>query len=169
DLFKDRHAIYDCLIGHARGLDRRDPALIMSAYHPDATEDHGAFSGSASGFVAFIFEFYDSIGVWQTTHRVNQSLIEFDGPDTASVETYTLDFLDTDTESGKVARTIGGRYLDRFERRAGEWKIAHRSYVMDWNRNESSAVDMDGMYFGDLARGRRDTEDKSYSFLSSQL
>lgn len=168
DQFKDRHAIYDCLIRHARGLDRRDPGLMMSAYHADATEDHGVFSGSAAGFVEFIFAFYDSIGAWQTTHRVNQSLVEFTAGDSAFVETYALDFLDTDTDVGRVARTVGGRYLDRFERRDGQWRIARRSYVMDWNRNEPSAVDMDGMYFGDLARGRRDSEDPSYRFLSSQ-
>ena len=29
----------------------------------------------------------------------------------------------------------GGRLHDRFERRNGEWKIAHRRTVFDWNRD----------------------------------
>jgi hypothetical protein len=30
--------------------------------------------------------------------------------------------------------TAGGRYVDRFERRAGQWKIAERTVVVDWQR-----------------------------------
>ena len=30
--------------------------------------------------------------------------------------------------------TTGFRYVDRFERRDGEWRIAHRVAVTDWSR-----------------------------------
>ena len=26
----------------------------------------------------------------------------------------------------------GGRYLDEFERREGEWRISKRTYILDW-------------------------------------
>jgi hypothetical protein len=29
---------------------------------------------------------------------------------------------------------IGGRYLDRFEKVAGQWAIRHRDVVFDWSR-----------------------------------
>ena len=37
----------------------------------------------------------------------------------------------------------GGRYLDEFERREGEWRIARRTYVMDWKlpRAEQPSID----------------------------
>ena len=38
----DRQAILDCLTRYCRGMDRFDRALVLSAYHPDAIDDHGA-------------------------------------------------------------------------------------------------------------------------------
>ncbi len=37
---------------------------------------------------------------------------------------------------GVVLETFGGRYVDRFERRDGEWKIAHRTVVHEWDKVE---------------------------------
>ena len=122
--FKDRHAIYDCLVRFARGLDRHETDLLNSAFHDDATIDHGIYAGAASQFADFMNTYDGSTGLVQATNRVNQALIEFTGPDTADVETYVLSFLDTQVDGELIARTIGARYLDRFERRDGAWKIA---------------------------------------------
>lgn len=65
-----------------------------------------------------------------------------------------------------TARTVGGRYLDRLERRDGAWAIAERTYVLDWNSNVDSTVDRDGSYFGELARGRTDRSDDSYALFA---
>ena len=35
-----------------------------------------------------------------------------------------------------VLETFGGRYVDRFERRDGEWRIAHRNLVHEWDKVE---------------------------------
>lgn len=166
DRLKDRQAIYDCLMRYCRGVDRLDVDLLKSAYHHDATDDHGIFSGNAWEFAEFLGPFDASIGVRQQTHRVDHSLIEFTGPDSAVVESYNLTFIDAETDAGMAAATVGGRYLDRFERRAGVWKIAHRLYVMDWNRNEPSTVDWHGSFFNELARGRIDDQDESYAYVS---
>lgn len=166
DRFKDRQAIYDCLMRYCRGVDRLDAELLKTAYHEGATDDHGIFNGDAWEFAEFIGPFDASIGVRQQTHRVDHALIEFTGPDSAVVESYNLTFIDAETEDGMAAAMVGGRYLDRFERRNGAWKIAHRLYVMDWNRNEPSTVDWHGSFFKDLARGRIDGQDESYAFLA---
>ena len=162
--FKDRQTIYDCLMRYSRGVDRLDVELLKTAYHEDATDDHGIFNGNAWEFAEFIGPFDASIGVRQQTHRVDHALIEFTGPDSAAVESYNLTFIDAETEDGMAAAMVGGRYLDRFERRDGAWKIAHRLYVMDWNRNGSSTVDWEGSFFKDLARGRIDNQDASYAY-----
>lgn len=165
--FKDQQAIYDFLLRCGRGVDRRDIGLIESAFHEDATIHHGYFTGSGSEFGAFIGPFYDSHGVVQATHRVNQALIEFIDADTAQVESYSLVFIDAAGEGDSLtARTIGGRYLDRFERRDDTWAIAERTYVFDWNSNVDSTVDRDGSYFGELARGRTNRSDDSYALFS---
>ena len=50
------------------------------------------------------------------------------------------------------------RYVDRMERRGGEWLIARRVMVLDWHRIEPvSGVDVSA------AGGRRDRSDPSYS------
>ena len=164
--FKDRQAIYDCLTRYCRGVDRLDFELLKSAYHEDATHKHGVFNGNAWAFAEFIGPFDASAGVRQQTHRVDNALIEFSGPDSAVAESYNLTLIEAETKVGMVAATIGGRHLDRFDRRDGVWKIAHRLYVMDWNRNEPSTVDWNGSFFKDLARGRMDDEDESFAHLA---
>ena len=164
---KDRQAIYDCLMRYSRGVDRLDVDLLKSAYHADATDDHGIFNGNAWEFAEFIGPFDASIGVQQQTHRVDHALIEFVSTNEARVESYNLTFIDAETDDGMAAAIVGGRYLDRFERRSGEWKIAHRLYVMDWNRNMPSTVDWHGSFFADLAVGRINGDDVSYQALGN--
>ena len=64
-----------------------------------------------------------------------------------------------------ASSVVGGRYLDRFERRDGQWKIAHRLYVMDWNINGASTAEWQHGLFGRLPHGRIDMQDTSYDLL----
>jgi hypothetical protein len=162
---KDRQAIYDCLMRYCRGIDRLDVGILKTAYHPDGTDDHGIFSGNAWEFAEFIGPFDAELGVRQQTHRVDNVLIEFTGPDTASVESYNVTFIDAETPDGMASSVVGGRYLDRFERRDGQWKIAHRLYVMDWNINGASTAEWQHGLFGRLPHGRIDMQDTSYDLL----
>src|SRR5271166_677571 len=41
----DRAEIYDCMQRYARGIDRQDRALLRSAYHDGAVDDHVGFVG----------------------------------------------------------------------------------------------------------------------------
>ncbi len=40
-----KQAIYELQCRYCRGIDRMDQALVRSCYHPDATDEHGSFSG----------------------------------------------------------------------------------------------------------------------------
>ena len=42
----DREQIRQCLHRYARGVDRFDRELILSAFHPDALDEHGKFVGT---------------------------------------------------------------------------------------------------------------------------
>ena len=60
-------------------------------------------------------------------HHITNVLIERDG-NVAKVESYFIAF-NPMPDGGRAFVT--GRYLDRFERRYGDWKIAERHVVLD--------------------------------------
>lgn len=130
-----RAAIATNLARHSRGVDRNDPALLHSAYHPDATVAYGFFEGAAREFVKILTD--AMAGAPVTLHRTSNMAVRVDA-DRARSESYVIAY--TRAPDGNIwyQRLIGGRYLDRHERRQGEWRIAHRAYVMDWNANVPS-------------------------------
>ncbi len=154
----DRQAILDCLHRYARGVDRGDEALLRSAYHEDAQEDHGAYIGGVDGLVEFLAAAHRSFEAYQ--RYVTNTTIELDG-DVAHVESYYLCVLRRDGDGdgeGSGLLTNGGRYVDRFERRAGEWRIARRVVVMEWE----GTVDGGAPRFPFTVPARRDHDDVSY-------
>ncbi|MNY69000.1 hypothetical protein D3C86_2068600 [compost metagenome] len=56
---------------------------------------------------------------------------------------------------------MGGRYLDHYRKQDGQWKIARRTFVHDWNMNMPSSMADEGM-FALFMRGQRDKSDPSY-------
>ena len=100
-------------------------------------------------------------------HLLGSTYIEF-GPqgDVAFVETYVWTFARVQQGDQRTDTFTGGRLVDRFERRDGAWRIAHRRTVFDWNRDTPSN---EGWCLGlfDPARpgmhlARKDTSDLSY-------
>jgi hypothetical protein len=122
----DRQAILDCLNRYNRGVDRCDEELLLSAYHSDATECHGTFTGPPAEFARSIRPAQQS---WAgSQHHITNHLVQIED-DVAHAETY---FLVVSQRRGEdTAGFVGGRYLDRLERREGEWRIALRVVVID--------------------------------------
>ena len=118
-----RTAIEDCLNRFARAVDRQDWALARTLYHDDGFDDHGFFKGPPDAFLAHIAKMHQ---VQQHSMHFNTNvLVEFQAKDRAFVETYVLvlqRFADRRV-------TASARYLDRFEKRNGEWRVAHRTLV----------------------------------------
>ena len=143
----------------ARAIDRCDAALLASLFHPDATDDHGLFKGTAAEFVAWVIPLLKSMK--QTQHVIGQCLIEVDG-DSAAGESYFVAHHTVAGPDGDVFSLAAGRYLDRFERRGGVWKISHRQAVYDWN---SAAPSSDSFNRDDpaMAFGARSAVDPSYA------
>lgn len=130
-----RDAIATNLARHSRGVDRNDFDLLAEAYHPDATVAYGMFEGPARDFARFLTDSMSGAPV--TLHRTSCSLVRIDG-DRARSESYVIAYTRTPEGQGWCQRLIGGRYLDRHERRGGRWRIEHRTYVHDWNANVPS-------------------------------
>lgn len=134
----NREKIRDCLARLARGEDRRDAALLKGAYWPDAADDHGVFVGSFAEYLAWVVPGAPSIPV--TLHTLGQSLIELSG-DTAVVETHVTAYHRIDMGEQVRDIVLGGRYLDRMQKRGQEWRVAHRTMLYDWLRDFGESVD----------------------------
>ncbi|WP_448586803.1 nuclear transport factor 2 family protein [Thermaurantiacus sp.] len=149
----DRQEILDLLATYCRGLDRLDRALIRSVYADDATDDRGTFQGGPDEFADFAIAVLTPMV--STHHMLGQALIEFEGPDVAFGEVY---FQAQHKLADGSDFFVAGRYVDRYERRAEGWRIAHRSELNDWVRTEPAA----DQWFRDTPealRGARGTAD----------
>lgn len=128
---EDRAAILHLLHAYCHAIDRRDYALLASLYHDDATDDHTPYyTGSAAGFIAWL---PDMMAAWAaTSHTMTNTLILIDG-ERAEGEICTRAWhLTHDRTTQFIA---WGRYCDRYERRDGIWRFAHRSLVLDYAEN----------------------------------
>jgi hypothetical protein len=147
----DRQAIVDCVHRYCRGVDRKDEEILLSAFHDDAVDAHGAGPAPIQEFLDFLWRRHEGREIAQ--HFVTNIRVELDG-DIAHGETY---FLAVGAAPGSTELSlVGGRYVDRFERRDGEWRIATRVTIPEWsteglkNANAVSKV------------ARRDRQDPSY-------
>jgi hypothetical protein len=126
----DRFAIQDAIARYARGLDRRDWDILRCAFHPDALIDQADFKGGVDGLIAFLAPRHNSVE--QSSHLLTNCLIEFHAADGALAETCYLAFLRAPgPEGGQIETRALGRYVDCFERRSGDWRIAQRTVVFE--------------------------------------
>jgi SnoaL-like domain len=155
----DRAEILDCIHRYARGMDRLDRELVRSAYHDDAIDDHGAFVGPADDFLDWAFAYH--AGQSRHQHYVTNHSVEIDG-DKAHAETYYV-FVGTERDPEAPLRVVGGRYVDRFERRAGRWAIAARVALVEWQTEIASGLTQAAIDFlADVGSIARDHTDTSY-------
>jgi len=127
----DTQAITDVLMLYSRGIDRRDEAALMRVYWEDAIDDHGEYSGPAHAFIKSVMP---TLAQMKTSHMLANILIEFASTTVAQVETYFQATHVLGNEPQLSHWILGGRYLDRFEKRAEEWRIKERTVVVDYQR-----------------------------------
>ena len=149
---KDRADISDAIHRYTRGVDRLDFELAKTAYHPDAVDDRGAFTGSPEAFMTWLKPHLSGAG--GTSHNISNVTIELDG-DQAHAESYVIYHVWMPDGASVV---IGGaRYIDRLERRKGVWAIMHREALMDFIfRGPTTPLQPNSMI------GARDRSDRSY-------
>jgi hypothetical protein len=177
-----RRDIYEVLTRYSRALDRANVELMKTVYWPDGIDNHGVFNGNAAEFAEFIVR---EIQNWfeVTMHGLMNCHIDVDG-DFAASETYLFAYHKVRADKAEEifgSRYMamfdkkgldpnhhhfyfGGRYLDQFERRNGEWRILKRQVVMDWNDNRPSGEILDQGMFATLEpRGERGQGDLVFS------
>jgi hypothetical protein len=164
-----RQEITDLLYRRARAGDRRDVALALSCYHLGATENHEGFDGTAADFIRDVSMISPNstapvTGLW---HFISNILIDLHG-DQADVESYHIAVVTRQDNGVETQSRIGGRYLDRMERRDGRWGIVHRDVVFDWSRVDDAALpywELVGLDESKLLRGQFGPDDPLYSHL----
>lgn len=179
----DHQEIEHVLAMYCRAIDRLDVELLKTVYHPDGTDDHGSFSGNAHEFAEHIMVSLRE-DIIDGMHTVTQSAIEVDG-NFATAESYYIAY-QLCPGGEKKARAFfgeryvaevrakglldedhdffcGGRYIDLFEKRAGQWKILRRKITNEWNVVQPAGRITDQ---GNIAAynlpGRRDRQDPVY-------
>jgi hypothetical protein len=134
----ERDKISECVARLARGEDRRDAKLISASYWPDSTTDYGVFVGSFDKYLAWVVPGSPAIPV--TQHVLGQSIIDVAGY-VARVETHVTSYHRVNMGNEERDTVIGGRYLDRIEKRGAEWRIASRVMLYDWFQDFGKSVD----------------------------
>jgi len=137
----DRQDIVDCLTRFSRGMDRFDREVFLSAFHRDAVIAAGVYVGGPDALYDWASALHRQ-GQVATHHNLLNLTCEIDG-DTAHAETYYLFVGRNRDETNWIA---GGRYLDRLEKRNGEWRIAFRNNAIEW----SGVVPTMPLPFGDV-------------------
>ncbi|MEV4420737.1 nuclear transport factor 2 family protein [Patulibacter sp. NPDC049589] len=132
--------INDALVRYCRGVDRRDAALVRSAYHEGAPDDHG-FTVVDSGWgLAELCDRDNPNGFpaeWSSTsHVLSNVLIRVDG-DRASSESTFVATMRMEHEGTRWNLVSSGRYVDEWERRdGGPFRISSRIVVTDETRTD---------------------------------
>jgi hypothetical protein len=151
----DKQAITETIYRYARSMDRLDRELGYGVFWPEATTDYHEqmYQGTGYGLVDMVMDAH--LNYVAHSHQFSNILITVDG-DAARSETYgdvTLRRIDEDG-TAIDSRNLG-RYVDRWEKRSGEWRIIDRKYLHDFDQSGPSAGDF-------MTTGRRDHGDPSY-------
>lgn len=166
----DRTKIVDCMATYCRGIDRADAEAVRSVFWDDATLDYGAgFKGRADQFVGFFTAQISHMD--QTVHFLGNVLIKFAGTTIAKVESYAQASHRLRGANDKPSELIVNvRYLDRFEKRGSEWRVADRAVIFDWFREYADAGDWKKGFMGQtlvpgISTGGRKPNDRLYDLL----
>jgi hypothetical protein len=154
----DHHEIRTLLAQYCHACDRADAELMASVYTgDDSFDDHGLVRAPGPEYARKMTDL-----VLQrsevVSHILGQSLIKVDG-DTAGAETFFLGLMRLPPAADGVPRLnqLAGRFIDRFERIEGRWRIKRRVAVRDTSITFKVEEDMQATY--GMTPGRRDADD----------
>lgn len=155
---EDRTSVLDCVMNQARGHDRHDVELLTSVYFEDGVDEHGPVVKTGPEYGPWANAAHESV-FEDHLHNITSHTCEISG-DEAHCESYVIGAMRM--KGTKTVSLMGGRYLDRLERRDGEWRIVVRRCTVEWMMNGDSSVLKSGAVQG-FIRGKWDRSDPSYA------
>jgi ketosteroid isomerase-like protein len=161
----DKQAIYELVMAYANAADRHDHAKMRALYWDDAIDEHGHFfKGPAQEFIARLPEIQKDMAILH--HNVTTVNLKLAG-DRAEGEVYLIAMHQARGGDRLYDVLIGGRYFDKYEKRAGAWKFSQRSIVADWAYvADPSAIRLDHPFLAGAYLGKPGPADPSYGFFS---
>ena len=126
-----RDEIRELALLYARGVDRKDIALLRDLYTADATDTHGdTYDGPAAGYCDFLERSLPHMAM--SAHNICNHLISVSG-DEGEGEVYAIAWhVVPDARGGLVHDVRLVRYIDRYLRGGdGRWRFAKRVVTYD--------------------------------------
>lgn len=132
---QDREAIRLVLTGIARGTDRFDQALLAACIQADAKLDMGGANPiTGADFVDMLKP--PANPPQGRMHMLSNERIVLNG-DSGWSETQVLSCQQIEENGIVQTRLRAGRYLDRFTRCEGHWKLSERTFIDEWARTDT--------------------------------
>ena len=128
----EKQSITEALYRYCRGIDRMDKDLLRQVFLAGArfqyAPDH--LARSLEEMIEWLWGHH--LTFHHHSHQVSNILIELDG-DAAASESYLHARLMRRKPGDRMeVYTVMGRYLDRWQKRGGNWWIAERRFVTDF-------------------------------------
>lgn len=153
----EKSAIRDALSRYCRSLDRMDKAMAYEVFATDSSAHYyDIYQGTGHGFIDWVWEAHSAME--SHSHQITNVLIELDGAQAVS-EAYVTVVLQQQRPSGGAEIQCRGRYLDRWAKQDGRWRIVEREHVID----TQSEIPLPAPQKS--AESRRDQMDASFRFL----
>jgi hypothetical protein len=142
-VLEDKESIRSLLATIARATDRYDGELLEGAIHADAVMDMGGKKLTGGAFAQAMKA--PAAPRPGRMHILGNERIDVDG-NVARSESYLVSCQDVLADGVRKTRIRAGRYIDRFERRSGQWKLAARTMIDEWARIDpvNEAIDVSG-------------------------
>ncbi|MGE0668172.1 MAG: nuclear transport factor 2 family protein [Sphingomonadales bacterium] len=160
----DKDAIRDVLARVSRGVDRLNADILRTAYWPEAKVYSSFFDGPVEDFIAWLIGNYKETAIG-AAHNICNIAIELDGETRAWGETYFIGMSENRPAGQEPFNNLtSGRYLDRFEKRDGEWRILQRTFVYELTARVAHHTAWTQPPLADMIRrGRRDGGDMMFA------
>jgi len=131
DELESRNAMRDLVTDYCRGFDSLNFDRFLSIWWEDCVWDIGPPFGKFEGHAGIQRAVKEVLWpVWRESHHLTSNLkVEFIDPDTA---TGVCDVDCMGALRDNSVQMISATYTDRFTRRKGVWKIAHRGVVIHY-------------------------------------
>ena len=128
-----KQEISEVLYRYARGCDRVDEGALRACFHPGSVHFHGGFAGLSSDFIDLAMGIVRPLKA--SSHMISNVMIELSGDQAVSECHFLAHHRRLKADGAREEDYfLKGRYLDRFEKRDGAWRIVSRTGLHDYER-----------------------------------
>lgn len=161
----DEYQLRKLVHAYCRAVDRGDSLQLRGLYHHDAADHHGGFAdGGVDDFSAKLDAARPYLRAMQ--HNVTTTNFVISGC-RAEGEIYNIAMHTFTAGDRDIDVVVGGRYLDKYEKRDGAWGFIERMIVTDWARvSDPSVLDFAHPIVNATPRGAIGANDPSFQFFS---